>query len=754
MLCNDVKEYISTAKGLPFFYVVGDADYSLTLDELKQCGLSVVKVSDFCSKDDKFPSVDDIVDNFRTSDVDYRDNKFVVVGLGEYLAIKGSAVAEAELRRLKNTTLGNARVILLLRGVPVQAMSIINDDKRVLEQKRAFIAKDLLTNISVTAVAEGLSAGAAKGIKGLLSEFENGACGNCLVNTALSLEDSLLPVSTITSAYSALKLYLNPIPFSEPLGSKEYWERLLKDFRKCDNELAKVFEKYSIDDDCLNNLYENVAGKEYKNWLFFIYLKSIQEKLGTSYLSLVLDKTQTFEDFKSNILLSIIELGHSDKRYDKFYDERKRLIRGFPESEIAAFIKANEVDPEESIYGLTDNTLLEKKAIIQWVCKFGVQSIIKKVYPALDEYLSRYTFDCPGLADELTEYFAEYKKQKVQNIVSTEFMSLVLNYASNHKYARLQTRDSAVNAVKDKSNAYLYWIDALGVEYLSYITALAKRKGLSMHVEIARADLPTITSKNKQFFENWAGGKKYKEERLDDIKHSDKGGYYFTECEYPIHLASELQVISEAVETAATELALHNCKSFVIASDHGASRLAVIKKQEEKYETDTKGEHSGRCCKSFEGCTLEHYIEEDGYIVLSDYGRFKGSRAANVEVHGGATLEEVVVPIITLTLKKQTGITIKVMKPDSIVVDRHTGVTLDVYISDVDNENNISIILNGKRYAGKASDGTHFGFVFDDIRRAKKYSADVYDGSDLIGKIDFTVKGKTGSVNSDFDDLF
>ena len=438
----------------------------------------------------------------------------------------------------------------------------------------------------------------------------------------------------------------------------------------------------------------------------------------------------------------------------KSYEERKRLIRGFPESEIAVYIKANEVDPEESIYGLTDNTLLEQKAIIQWVCKFGVQSIINKVYPALGEYLGRYTFDCPVLADELTEYFAEYKNQKVQNTVSPEFMNLVLNYASNHKYARLQTRDSAVNAVNEKSSAYLYWIDALGVEYLSYITALAKRKGLSMHVEIARADLPTITSKNKQFFENWTGGRKYKEERLDDIKHSDKGGYYFTECEYPIHLASELQVISDAVETAATELALHNCKSFIIASDHGASRLAVIKKQEEKYETDTKGEHSGRCCKSFEGCTLEHYIEEDGYIVLSDYGRFKGSRAANVEVHGGATLEEVVVPIITLTLKKQTGITIKVMKPDSIVVDRHTGVTLDVYISDVDNENNISIILNGKRYAGKASDGTHFGFVFDDIRRAKKYSADVYDGSDLIGKIDFTVKGKTGSVNSDFDDLF
>ncbi len=31
------------------------------------------------------------------------------------------------------------------------------------------------------------------------------------------------------------------------------------------------------------------------------------------------------------------------------------------------------------------------------------------------------------------------------------------------------------------------------------------------------------------------------------------------------------------------------------------------------------------------------------------YDRFKGSRKANVEVHGGATLEEITVPIIEIT---------------------------------------------------------------------------------------------------------
>ena len=34
MLCTAVENYISTAKGLPFFYVVGDNDYSATLQDL------------------------------------------------------------------------------------------------------------------------------------------------------------------------------------------------------------------------------------------------------------------------------------------------------------------------------------------------------------------------------------------------------------------------------------------------------------------------------------------------------------------------------------------------------------------------------------------------------------------------------------------------------------------------------------------------------------------------------------------------
>ena len=184
-------------------------------------------------------------------------------------------------------------------------------------------------------------------------------------------------------------------------------------------------------------------------------------------------------------------------------------------------------------------------------------------------------------------------------------------------------------------------------------------------------------------------------------------------------------------------------KSFIIASDHGASRLAVLHHQEEKYETDTKGEHSGRCCKEFPDADLPNAIRENGYFVLSDYGRFKNSRAANVEVHGGATLEEVVVPVIRLSLRKQDDVVIKLLNADAIYCERHSGTLIEFYISDVENKNNIALVIAGKRYVAVPFDSTHYSVTLNDIKRAKKnIVAEIYDGDNLIGSVKFDIKGK------------
>ena len=131
----------------------------------------------------------------------------------------------------------------------------------------------------------------------------------------------------------------------------------------------------------------------------------------------------------------------------------------------------------------SDNTMLEKRCIIKWIAKHGWNTSISYVYPALATYLRKYIFDCGSLSSVLTDYFEKYKIQKVENRMEGSFLHLVDQYGNDLRYTKLQTRDNAIKSIDGKETAFLYWVDALGVEYLSYFAELARRKGLSMHVE-------------------------------------------------------------------------------------------------------------------------------------------------------------------------------------------------------------------------------------------------------------------------------
>ena len=589
-----------------------------------------------------------------------------------------------------------------------------------------------------------------------VSEFSQSSADE-IINaiSALDFSQSLVPVSYIKTPFEAIQHVIPGVELTDSMGTTAQWEQFYQELLRCNGSLGKLFSRYDCADDFEEDIYEKCAGLEFKNWVFYISLKQNYDRIQNDYLAYVVANTDCYEDLRINLLTGIVHIPRSDGRFHNLYTERKKLVKGFPESEIAAFIRENQIDPMESIYRYTDNTKMEREAIISWVAQHGYIAEIEIIYPALAQYLGEYVFDCGGLSDELTKYFKQYRLMKVTNQITPEFLAQVEQNAQKLPYTHLETRDSAILRIPDKKDAFLYWIDALGVEYLSYIAILAKKKGLSIHVDIAYVELPTITSINKGFFEKWAGSKKEKEPRLDEIKHKEEGGYFYRPGQAPVHLASELEVIRKSIDRAATELAMHTCKTFVIASDHGASRLAVIHHQEEKYDTDTKGEHSGRCCKEFADADLPQAICENGYLVLADYGRFKNSRAANVEVHGGASLEEVIVPIITLSLKKQCDLIIELLNADEVYCDRRLGTTIQLYISDADNTQSISVVIDEKRYAAKGSDKTHYEVNLYDMRRAKKnVSAAIYDGDDLIGTVHFDIKGKMATVNNDFDDLF
>ena len=134
-----------------------------------------------------------------------------------------------------------------------------------------------------------------------------------------------------------------------------YYECLLE------NKSEWMSSHVSIDELISNDLCLAVSGLEYRNWLVFMYFKLYAEQIENTYLKLVVNKTMCFNELKTNLMVMITEFSHKDFCFRQLYDDRKKLLKDFPEEDIAIFVKANEIDPEESIYRLTDNTLLEKK---------------------------------------------------------------------------------------------------------------------------------------------------------------------------------------------------------------------------------------------------------------------------------------------------------------------------------------------------------------------------------------------------------
>jgi hypothetical protein len=758
-----VEKYLSNSSvNAPFFLVVGDENYTNIKAALLEKGLKAVSVSHWCGNPDKRPNLDNLISTFDFADIDSQsqDKKIVVLGLGEYLALCGKDIAFTWLSKIKDMKVGNARVVLLLRGVSEIILKLQSADPTRFDIRRVLFTESTETNINVVFVPANLNLPAEDGIQALIVKLENG-CVSLSAKSNIVFDNSLLATSRINSAYNGIKHFYPIFPLDEACGDENQWTEFLADLIKANGDIGVVVNEFGSNPE--NNLTHWIKGNSYKNWLFFVDLKLRVAEIENSYLRYVLEITTSFTDFKRNILDAIISIPHIDNRFDKFYGERRTLVDKLTESDVAAFIVENKINLFESVYKLTDQTLVERKEFVVLFSNIDKQTVLqrtKSAYIALNDYLWKYTFNDPKVGDELntlfTNYFDRYKWQKVLNAIDEDFLLKVEELAKKRIFTRLRSRNEVINTI-DKTGTFLYWVDALGVEFLGFIQQQCEHKGISLCIHIAQADLPTITTINKGFFTDWTGQKE-KDERLDSLKHKESGGYDYQHEKLPLHLAEELDVLGKILEKAATMLAIHQCKRVLIVSDHGASRLAIIKEQEEKYETDTKGEHSGRCCKIPPNCSPTEYdlpfaTEGNGYLVLADYGRFKGSRAANVEVHGGASLEEVVIPIIELTLANP-DIKVELVDGDNIFASFRKKAEFVLFCKS--ELGNVSVIIKDKRYTAVKTDKNHH-HIFTEIIKAGEYPADVFDGDNLVDKINLIVKSETrknSGAEADFDSMF
>lgn len=547
----------------------------------------------------------------------------------------------------------------------------------------------------------------------------------------------------------------------EKYGTEKEWGYLAKELKKHSSFSDLICAEFGAITNLSAHIEEVWEYKdELKQWLLWLALKVFGEK-SNLYLSFVLQNSNTVSDFLKHLCLDLAQVKFSEATFPKMYQERKHLMEKAPEQLplINKYCEKIGVYQKDAVYYLTDNSDIERYEFMRLLSENDytetkLSSIVAAFSDDLSLYLKNFSFDISNtklsesdsdLRIKLTEYFKEYKIQKLTNRIHPEFLTSVNEYAVSRPYNKLQPRSSIISHM-DRQGMELFFFDALGVEYLAYILAKCKMYGMVTELAIGHCELPSITTKNKEFEQFFPKAIYHKIDNLDEMKHHSQM-YQYNKCPYPIHLFQELEVIDTELRKIHSMLVQGTLEKALIVADHGASRLAVLygHENEPPIPLPEPGEHSGRCCEIAEDPRLDNAAYEDGFAILANYDRFKGGRAANVEVHGGASLEEMLVPVMILS-KKPEKINICFVDSVIILIPRKIP-TLTIYSNIPLSKPRLQV--NGEFIDGKlVGDSKHAIFELPKIKRKGEYSADVFDGQkNMAVTLEFTARKNTHENN-------
>ena len=755
-----IERYLSKESGLPLIVdVQNPQDLHAIMTHFHVGDTRLINANRY-SKADELPRLEALLHELSSA-----TQPVFVTGIGTFLKLQG----DSELRRILRE--------LLSMSVPTAVVFLTYQCRKALSFKDPRLKRRIIivdgqdapkTDVILTTKA---FANRARGmvVTGIehITELEERAPERLLVitgKTKATFPLSLIPLQDMNHPFEIISSS-DPLSsnLQESFGTTAQWEYALDLFAENSSWTSIVDRMFGNHRSLDLSFYNYPLYDEKQRWLYFIALKLFGAPNNVCLNSAASQSNQE-KDLVRSIFRSILGLDHNSKYFWEFYRLRKLLLKqlGNPIEEVSDYCKLLTIKGKDALYYLTDNTQKEKETIFAVLDQYGQEfskdellSVLNWVYPDLKKYLSPYRFK-NALLDS---YFEDYKYQKVINKVFPEFLRSVEEQAATREYnSILQPRASMIENI-DRAGSQLYFVDAMGVEYLSFILAVCQELDIFCKVSVTSCELPSITSKNKEFLELFADGQYpvISVKDLDEIKHHGKDTYNYERTKLPIHLAKELEIIRNILSSIKEKLVSGDIQKAVLIADHGASRLAVIHESENIWEMSEKGEHSGRCCLKSELDSQPEFATDAGdFWALANYDRFRGSRKANVEVHGGATLEEVTVPIIELTYSSQS-VEVYLLAPTDqhiraddvpeITVSFRKKALIRIYTSV--SLQDISVEVNGKRYEAYPIDNNYYEVEMPDVKRPKTYYVDVFSRDNLIAeRLPLIVKSEgMGSTN-------
>ncbi|MDR0706884.1 MAG: BREX-4 system phosphatase PglZ [Treponema sp.] len=392
-------------------------------------------------------------------------------------------------------------------------------------------------------------------------------------------------------------------------------------------------------------------------WDAYVWLlqKTIDKR---SYLSQVLaaaiNKDNLLRKYVFEAAISLL----NDRNAADFAAERAAAIKelgAFADALIVEFIgNIKERSDEEAACWLNCGTEAERVEIIRRVSQsnltIGLPQLWNGLYPLLEDYLS----DIYDYSSEyLTAYFRDYRRFKVANTVTESFVKRAFDAALP---ADIVSRDSVLQELSANKGAALLVVDGMGAEYYPLVRAMAKRRGMNIaSATVAAVRLPSSTQFNRL---QWDADRILTPEihEIDNISHN--GAVEYERCPFEQNITAALAAFETIINRIANGLVNYEC--VVVTADHGSSRLAVIA-HDKGLDKDLPWNGAPldwryaiappktECPPEFE----PYYDEQKNttYWVVRGYNRLP-KKGGKLSVHGGAALEERLVPVIVFSKGK------------------------------------------------------------------------------------------------------
>lgn len=414
--------------------------------------------------------------------------------------------------------------------------------------------------------------------------------------------------------------------------------------------------------------------------LWSAHIWALRRRLpGDSYIVKVISKDVTRDNllWKYTVGSAIAVL--PDMNAKKYATERAEALKAIDsdyESLILEFIGQTK-ESDDALQFLNCGTNVERVEIVRRTStedlSYGLPKEYGELLPVLADYFS-FTFEFEDAGT--TAYFKEYRKHKVSGNITDSFVKRAYDSVVPKTY---RTRDAVMAELQAQSDIALLVVDAMGAEYMPLLLALAKRRGMNIETQaVVTAKLPTATAFNSI---KWDKARILPEiKSLDNIVHNGAAKHELSIPER--NFVETLRVFETEIMNRIAD-GLTRFDRIVVTADHGASRLAVIAHNEGKGTTlPWDGQPDDwRYSLAPQGATRPPELEQEyfpetkkTYWIVRGYNRLPKMGGKLYELHGGATLEERLVPIVVFTrnavaeVPKQLG-----KKTTADVVDEFEG---------------------------------------------------------------------------------